>query len=229
MDFLAIRTEIEILVLLLGTLLMDLLLPKTASRRSVGYVTAAGVAVIFASAVSRYHVGDSPTFFAGLFIADNYALFFKQMFLLAILFAVLFSLDYVEKCLTYQGEFYALLLSSLLGMCVLASANDFLTAFVGLELMTISFYILVGLRMDSAASSEAAVKYLVVGAGSTAVLLYGISLVYGAGGSLLFAEVCQNIHLFYAAGLVGAVLVLIGFFFKLSVIPFHMWAPDVYQ
>ena len=229
MDFSAIRTEIEILMLLMGTLLMDLLLPKTASRRSVGYITAAGLVVIFASAVSLYHAGNSPTFFSGLFIADNYALFFKQMFLLAMLFAVLFSFDYVEKCLAYPGEFYALLLSSLLGMCVLASANDFLTAFVGLELMTISFYVMVGLRMDSAASSEAAVKYLVVGAGSTAVLLYGISLVYGAGGSLLFAEVCQNIHLFYAAGLVGAVLVLIGFFFKLSVIPFHMWTPDVYQ
>ena len=229
MNFGAISTEIEILVLLLGVLLLDLLLPKAASRRSVGYVTAAGVAVILAAAISRYHVGDSPTFFAGLFLADNYALFFKQLFLLATLFAVLFSLDYVEKCLKYRGEFYALLLSALLGMCVLSSANDFLTAFVGLELMTISFYIMVGMRMDSAASSEAAVKYLVVGAGSTAVLLYGISLVYGAGGSLLFSDVCQSIHLFYAAGLVGAVLVLIGFFFKLSVIPFHMWAPDVYQ
>ena len=229
MNFEAVSTEIEILVLMLGTLLMDLLLPKTASRRSVGYVTATGLVVILAAAISRYHVGDSSTFFAGLFIADNYALFFKQMFLLAILFAVLFSFDYVEKCLQYRGEFYTLLLSALVGMCVLSSANDFLTAFVGLELMTISFYIMVGMRMDSAASSEAAVKYLVVGAGSTAVLLYGISLVYGAGGSLLFVEICRNIHLFYAAGLVGTVLVMIGLFFKLSVIPFHMWAPDVYQ
>ena len=229
MDFWAISTEIEILVLMLITILMDLVLPKADSRRSVGYITAAGLAAILFAAIGRYHAGVSPTFFAGLFLVDNYALFFKQMFIIAIIFAVLFSLDYVEKCLRYRGEYYTLLLSALLGMCVLASANDFLTAFIGLELMTVSFYILVGLRMDSAASSEAAVKYLVVGAGSTAVLLYGISLVYGAGESLRFEEICQNIHLFYAAGLVGAILVMIGFFFKLSVIPFHMWAPDVYQ
>ena len=114
-------------------------------------------------------------------------------------------------------------------MCVMASANDFITLFVGLELMTISFYILVGLRMDKAASSEAAVKYLLVGSGSTAVMLYGVSLIYGATGSLDFLAICRNIHLFYAAGLAGVVLIMAGFFFKLSAIPFHMWAPDVYQ
>ncbi|MBQ7515917.1 MAG: NADH-quinone oxidoreductase subunit N [Schwartzia sp.] len=229
MDFMAVQTEILILILLLATLVMDLAIAKGASRRPVAYLTAAGLAAIFAHTCGLFHEGDSPVFCMGLFIADNYALFFKQLFLLGMIFTVLFSLDYAEKCLTCAGEFYSLLLSALLGMCVMASANDFLTAFIGLELMTVSFYILVGFRLSSADSGEAAVKYLVVGAGSTAVMLYGISLVYGTGGSLDFAVVCQNVHLFYAAGLAGTVLVIVGFFFKLSVIPFHMWAPDVYQ
>ena len=145
------------------------------------------------------------------------------------IFVVLFSLDYAQKFLRYRGEFYTILLSALLGMCVMASANDFITLFVGLELMTISFYILVGFRMDKTASGEAAVKYLLVGSASTAVMLYGISLIYGATGSFEFMIICRNLHLFYAAGLAGVVLIMAGFFFKLSAIPFHMWAPDVYQ
>ena len=229
MNFWAIGTEIEIVVLMLITLAMDLLLPREASRRNIGYVVLVGLAAILIYTFGQYHIGPSMTFFGGLFFVDNYALFFKQLFLVGMFFTILFSLEYAEKLLRYRGEFYALLLSALLGMCVMASANDFVTTFVGLELMTVSFYILVGARMTSADSSEAAVKYLIVGAGSTAVMLYGMSLVYGAAGSLVFSEVCRNVHLFYAAGLAGVVMVIIGFFFKLSVIPFHMWAPDVYQ
>ncbi len=229
MDFMAVQTEILILLLLLSTLVTDLAMAKGASRRPVAYLTAAGLAAILAHTCGLYHEGASPVFYMGLFLADNYALFFKQLFLLGMVFTVLFSLDYVERCLPHPGEFYSLLLSALLGMCVMASANDFLTAFTGLELMTVSFYILVGFRLSSADSGEAAVKYLIVGAGSTAVMLYGISLVYGAGGSLDFAAVSRNVHLFTAVGLAGVVLVMAGFLFKLSAIPFHMWAPDVYQ
>ncbi|MBR1553458.1 MAG: NADH-quinone oxidoreductase subunit N, partial [Schwartzia sp.] len=229
MDFWAISIEIAITVLMLLALLVDLVLPKEHDRRSVAFLTAAGLIALFVFSIGQYHVSPSETFFMGLFIADNYALFFKQLFLLGMIFVVLFSLDYTEKFIQPCGEFYALLLSSLLGMCVMASANDFITLFVGLELMTISFYILVGFRLNAAASSEGAVKYLLVGSGSTAVMLYGISLIYGVTGSFEFLTICRNLHLFYAAGLAGVVLVMAGFFFKLSAIPFHMWAPDVYQ
>ena len=229
MDFWAISIEIAITVLMLLALLVDLVLPKEHDRRPVAFLTAAGLIALFVFSIGQYHVSPSETFFMGLFIADNYALFFKQLFLLGMIFVVLFSLDYTEKFIQPCGEFYALLLSSLLGMCVMASANDFITLFVGLELMTISFYILVGFRLNVAASSEAAVKYLLVGSGSTAVMLYGISLIYGATGSFEFLVICRNLHLFYAAGLAGVVLVMAGFFFKLSAITFHMWAPDVYK
>lgn len=229
MDFWAISIEIAITVLLLLTLLVDLMLPKESDRRPVAFITVIGLVSVVVFSLGQYHLSPSETFYLGLFIADNYSLFFKQLFILGMIFVVLFSLEYTHKFIRYRGEFYSLLLSVLLGMCVMASANDFITLFVGLELMTISFYILVGFRMDKAESSEAAVKYLLVGSGSTAVMLYGVSLIYGATGSLDFVTICRNIHLFYAAGLAGVVLIMAGFFFKLSAIPFHMWAPDVYE
>ena len=229
MDFWAISIEIAITVLIVLTLLVDLTLPKESDRRPVAIITVVGLVSVFVFSLGQYHLSPSETFYLGLFIADNYSLFFKQLFVLGMIFVVLFSLEYAHKFIRYRGEFYSLLLSALLGMCVMASANDFITLFVGLELMTISFYILVGFRLDKAVSSEAAVKYLIVGSGSTAVMLYGVSLIYGATGSLDFLTICRNIHLFYAAGLAGVVLIMAGFFFKLSAIPFHMWAPDVYQ
>ena len=229
MDFWAISIEIAVTVLMLVTLVADLLLPKATDRRAIAFLTVIGLISVFVFSLGQYHLSSSATFFMGLFIADNYSLFFKQLFILGMIFVVLFSLDYAQKFLRYRGEFYTILLSALLGMCVMASANDFITLFVGLELMTISFYILVGFRMDKTASGEAAVKYLLVGSASTAVMLYGISLIYGATGSFEFMIICRNLHLFYAAGLAGVVLIMAGFFFKLSAIPFHMWAPDVYQ
>ncbi len=229
MDFWAISIEIAVTVLMLVTLIADLLLPKETDRRAIAFLTVIGLISVFVFSLGQYHLSSSATFFMGLFIADNYSLFFKQLFILGMIFVVLFSLDYAQKFLRYRGEFYTILLSALLGMCVMASANDFITLFVGLELMTISFYILVGFRMDTTASGEAAVKYLLVGSASTAVMLYGISLIYGATGSFEFMIICRNLHLFYAAGLAGVVLIMAGFFFKLSAIPFHMWAPDVYQ
>ena len=114
-------------------------------------------------------------------------------------------------------------------MCVLASANDLMTAFVGLELMTISFYGLVAIRTDSPLSAEAGIKYLVFGSGSTAVLLYGMSLVYGMTGTMVFQNIAQGLGLVFSLGLIGVVFILAGFFFKLSIIPFHLWAPDVYE
>ena len=160
---------------------------------------------------------------------DNYAVFFKQLFLISSALVVLFSSDYVERLLRSRAEFYAILVFAVLGMCVMASANDFLTMYVGLELMTISFYVFVGLRQRNALSSEAAIKYLVLGAAASAILFFGVSLVYGAAGSLRFSVVADSLRLFTPLGIVGMALVFAGIFFKLSMIPFHMWAPDVYE
>lgn len=229
MNFMAISTEIAIVCLTVAVMVLDLVMAKGESRRKLAYIVMGGLSGILVWNFGQYHVCQSQTFFAGLFLVDNYAIFFKQLFIVGMIFTVLFSIDYVEKFITWQGEFYALLLAALTGMCVLSSATDFMTSFVGLELMTVSFYILVAMRMYEADSSEAGVKYLIVGAVSTAIMLYGISLVYGSTGSFEFDQICEQMSLFTPAGLAGTVMVMIGFFFKLSVIPFHMWAPDVYQ
>ena len=241
MNVAVISTEIFILCLGLFAIVMDLVLPAKESHKSIGAVLIFALTGWFLYMFTLYQGPLNPMepeamaviadkfFYQGMYFVDNYALFFKQMFILATVFTMLFASDYVQSVLRYKGEFYALLLMALLGMCVLASATDFLTMFIGLELMTISFYILTGARMSSKDSSEAAVKYLIIGSVSTATMLYGISLVYGATGSIQFFEVCRNPHLFFPLGIAGITMVLIGFFFKLSIIPFHMWAPDVYQ
>lgn len=237
MNFEVISTEIFILVLGLFAIVMDLVLPEKESRRSICGVLVfsltAWLAYMFTMYVpeASFASGDATArFFSDrLYIVDNYAIFFKQLFIIATVFTLLFSGDYIQNVLRYKGEFYALLMTALLGMCVLASANDFITGFIGLELMTISFYILVGARMSAKYSGEAAIKYLIVGSVSTAIMLYGISLVYSATGSVQFFDMFRNTALFTPVGIAGATMVIIGFFFKLSVIPFHMWAPDVYQ
>ncbi len=229
MNFSIISTELLVLVLALVLMAVDLILPAKETRRSIGYIAIFGLLGLFLHTFTQYHLGHSEYFYQNLFILDNFAIFFKQLFILSVGFTILFSLDYVETLPKYRGEYYVILLFALLGMMVMASANDFLTMFVGLELMTISFYILVGYKLGNRLSSEAGVKYLLIGSASTAVMLYGISLVYGVTSQITFAGICMNYHLFYAAGLAGITMVMIGFFFKLSVIPFHMWAPDIYQ
>ncbi len=240
MNFAAISTEIFILCLGLLAVVMDLLLPEGESRKSIGAVLIFALVGWFLYMFTMYQGMPVPQgaaapeagatfFYQGLFLVDNYALFFKQLFILATVFTLLFATDYIQLMLRFKGEFYALLLMALLGMCILASATDFLTLFMGLELMTISFYILTGARINVQDSSEAAVKYLIVGSVSTAIMLYGISLIYGATGSIQLLDICQDAHIFFPLGIAGITLVLVGFFFKLSVIPFHMWAPDVYQ
>lgn len=230
MNLAAISIELGIAVLMAAVLLIDLCMARGTSRRALARVIALGLLGVLALAVRMYPPdGGATAFFAGLYIVDGYAVFFKILFIVGVLATVLFAEDYVEKMIHHRGEFYLLLLSALLGMCALASANDLMTAFVGLELMTISFYTLVAIRTDAPLSAEAGIKYLVFGSGSTAVLLYGMSLVYGMTGTMMFQGIAQGLGLVLSLGLIGVVFILAGFFFKLSIIPFHLWAPDVYE
>ena len=226
MNINSLTSEIAVVVLALLIIAFDLMLPRQETRRSLGYMAACGLLGILLYVFTQY--GTGATVYHGYFVVDNFALFFKQLFLAATLFTILFSVDYVEKRIHSSGEFYALLLFALLGMMVMASANDLLTLFVGLELMAIVFYVLVGFNLDSAKSSEAGVKYMVLGSASSAVLLYGISWIYGSTGSLMLSEIASRVSA-SPAMLLGLGLMLAGFCFKLSIVPFHMWAPDVYE
>jgi NADH-quinone oxidoreductase subunit N len=173
--------------------------------------------------------------FEGLFIADAMSHLLKLLCYLSVSAALVYSRQYLFERGLLRGEFVTLLLFSLLGMMVMISAASFLTLFLGLELMSLCLYALVALNRDSAASTEAAMKYFVLGALSSGLLLYGMSMIYGATGSLNIYEVSGHAARLAASPtdrtflIFGLVFVVAGVAFKVGVVPFHMWIPDVYH
>jgi|TARA_B100001964_G_C14261076_1_gene615573 NADH-quinone oxidoreductase subunit N len=166
-----------------------------------------------------------------MFLLDNFAFFFKLVFLSVTLLVLIGSIDFVSKS-NNQGEYYSLLLFATLGMMIVASSGDLITLYIGLELASISTYVLAGFRKD-AKGSEAAMKYFIVGALSSALIIFGISLLYGTSGTTnIFAIssiIAHNITAFYSTVLLGAIFLIAGFGFKMAAAPFHMWAPDTYE
>ncbi len=230
MNLTVLYPEISILILALAVIVLDLLIPAKETRRCIGYIAVSVISIVFFSLFYQYNnfYGGAEYFYAGLFSLDNYAVFFKQLFLLGTALTIAFSLDYMEN-LSHSGEFIAMILFATLGMMVLSSANDFITMFVGMELMAISFYALTGFNFSSKKSSEAGIKYLIIGSISTAVLLYGISLIYATAGSMEFIIIAKDLGVLSTLGITGIIMVIVAIFFKMSVIPFHMWTPDVYE
>ncbi|AFV03308.1 NADH-ubiquinone oxidoreductase chain N [Dehalobacter sp. UNSWDHB] len=220
-------TEIATALLGLVVLAVGLFLTKE-KRHRLGYVIAVGLAVIFVYSFGSY--GQNTSVMDGMFIIDDFAVFFKQLFMVAAILVILTSTVYVKK-MGGNYEFYVITLVAALGMMVLASAGDLLTLYVALETMTISFYILAGYKTDLK-SSEAGIKYLVLGAVSSGILLYGLSLVYGMTGTFVIRDIAESIRQMDGlspAILVGIIFLLSGLGFKVSLVPFHMWSPDVYE
>lgn len=227
MNLFILYPEIVVLILALLVLVVDLISQSEKTYRFLSWFMAIILAIDCVSLFFQYSLMPTKYFYEGIFCLDNYAIFFKQLFLFGTSMTILFSLDYAKK-MSWRIEFFAMMLFSLLGMMVLASSNDFVTMFLGIELLSISCYALSGFAINQRKSSEAAVKYLIIGSISTAITLYGISLVYGATGSFTF-ELIVGENLFSVLGIVGSVMICIGMLFKMSIIPFHMWAPDVYE
>ena len=179
--------------------------------------------------------GNRLLIFNGLFVADAMGHLLKLVCYLAVSAALVYSRQYLDSRGLLRGEFITLLLFSLLGMMVMISAASFLTLFLGLELMSLCLYALVALNRDSALSTEAAMKYFVLGALSSGLLLYGMSMIYGATGTLNIYEVAAHVKRLAASPtdrtflVFGLVFVVAGLAFKVGVVPFHMWIPDVYQ
>jgi NADH-quinone oxidoreductase subunit N len=168
--------------------------------------------------------------FDGLYAVDDFSLVMKGMFLLVGYVVVLMSTNYIAEGDYWESEYYTLLLSSLLGMMVMASARDLITIFVALELLSIPAYMLATWRKRDLKSNEAGLKYYLMGVFASAILLYGMSLVYGVSGTTLLAGIDAELA---ESGLsvvaLGVVFVIVGFAFKVSAVPFHTWAPDVYE
>ena len=183
---------------------------------------------------AAYRVRDAKrALFEGMFVHDGLTVFFTILFCAVGVVSVLFAWHYNKRTRIGQPEFYSLLLTSVLGMVVMAASNDLITIFLGLELMSLSLYVMVGFRRNLLESNEAALKYFLLGAFASAFLLYGIALLYGATGSTNL----QRIGDFLGDTplgrqplvLMGSLLVFTGFLFKVAAVPFHMWTPDAYQ
>jgi cytochrome b subunit of formate dehydrogenase len=205
------------------------LLPPRGSKEHVGSVALAGVVVALVVSVLRW--GSAERGFAGMIALDDYALFIDVIICYAAALTLLLSLDYLRRTGAESGEYYGLVLFSASGMMLLASATDLIVVFLAIEVMSLSLYVLAGIFKAQRTSSEASMKYFLLGAFASSFLLYGIALIYGATGSTNFDRIAAAV-----AGqprptmfLLGLGLLLVGFGFKISAVPFHMWAPDVYE
>ena len=223
--------EISVVALGLVLLLADLWLPAE-HKRMLGGAAAVALAVLFLNSFTS-HCSCSLTgsAFGGMFVQDALAVFFKRFFLLAALLVMLMAVEFSDRLAAGVSEYYSLIVFALAGMLFAASANDFVLLFVSVELITITFYVLTSFQRGRVASLEAGVKYLILGALSSAFMVYGIALVWGTTGTFNFNELAMVAAKF--AGnkifLTGVLLVLAGLGFKIAAFPFQIWAPDVYQ
>ena len=223
--------EMAVIAIGLGLLLLDLWTPAE-QKRQLGYVAAAALGlVLLFSFSSLVDSGVTATAFNGMYVQDDLALFFKRFFLLAAILVLVMSVEFADCIPTGISEFYALILFALSGMMVAASTNDFSLLFVAVELITVTFYVLTSFQRSRLASLEAGVKYLILGALSSAFMVFGIALVFGTTGKLNFTELAGVAAQFSAdkVFLLGLLLVLVGLGFKIAAFPFQLWAPDVYQ
>jgi NADH-quinone oxidoreductase subunit N len=226
-DFYYLLPEIVLTTGSLIVLIADVMLPRgnrVLPWLTVGVLAATGVALVPFAGV-RVEIAN------GLLAVDQFAFFFKVLFLIAAAMTVMMSVRYLEIEGASPGEYYFLILCSTLGMMIMAGGIDLITMFIGLETMAISFYILAGFIKPNQRSNEAAVKYFLLGAFSLGILLYGMSLMYGLSGTTslrtmatLFMGQERDPRLMLAV-----ILVVAGMGFKIAAVPFHMWAPDVYE
>ncbi|PPE68743.1 NADH-quinone oxidoreductase subunit NuoN [Caldimonas thermodepolymerans] len=231
MNWLAIYPEILLLVLTCVVALVDLFV--TDPRRTPTYVLTL-LSLVVLGALQLSYVTDGVTVYGmqGMVVSDPMGNMLELCATIATLVSLVYARPYAADRGMLKGELFTLSLFSLLGIMVLISANNFLTIYLGLELMSLSLYALVALRRDDIPATEAAMKYFVLGALASGFLLYGLSMMYGATGSLELGTVLQAIG---AGGMknevlvFGVVFVVAGLAFKLAAVPFHMWVPDVYQ
>ena len=224
-----IGLELAVVATGLVVLLLDLW-ARPDQRRLLGQGAMLAVGVIFLASFAGAE-GGPETGFGGMVVRDELGLYFKRFFLLAALVVLVIAGEFADRFETGHSEYYALTLFALAGMMFAASANDFALLFVSLELVTVTFYVLTSFQRRRVASLEAGAKYLILGALSSAFLVYGIALVYGASGTMNFARLAASPAAVLDSRLfaTGLLLVLAGLGFKIAAVPFQIWAPDVYQ
>ncbi len=227
MNIQLITVELATAALALVLLVFGLIAPRD-QQKGVGYFAVMGLIVVLGIAWLMHTVEGSA--FGGMYQVDAMSGFFKILFLITGALVCGMSLRFTERLGHSQGEYYALIVSTLVGMMVMASATDFVTLYLGLELMTISFIILVAYKKGDKKSSEAGLKYILLSAMSSAIMLFGISYVFGLTGTVAYEGIAGILSGGVSAMMIAAaVMIIAGFSFKLSLVPFHMWAPDIYE
>ncbi len=222
----------EIIMAVMGMVVLLMSVFLSVAKQNIVAWTSIATLVAVAACVVSVSGSDATMTFYGYFTLDAFASYAKLLMIVATIFAMFLSLNYVQDEKNV-GEYYTLMLFAVLGMMLMVSATNFVVMYLGLELMALSVYVLVAYQRDVLRSTEAALKYFILGALSSGMLLYGISFLYGSTGSFMFIEMGTAIS---ASGedarlavLTGMLFVLAGLSFKVSVAPFHMWTPDAYE
>jgi NADH-quinone oxidoreductase subunit N len=193
-------------------------------------VTLVALAVGAALTVMFGHITHHSVIFDGMYVADELGYVLKLVGFLVVAVVLLYSRSYLEYRKILRGEYYVLVLTALLGIFVLISANSLLTVYIGVELLALSVYAMVAFDRDNGVAAESAIKYFVLGAIASGALLYGMSLIYGLTGTLNLEEIAVKLHSPSSLGVtLGLVFIVVAVAFKLGAVPFHMWLPDVYQ
>ncbi len=225
--------EILLLIMTVAVLLIDAF-SKSPGRHLTFGLSLGALAVVTAVSAVQWSQGLEGSTFHGLFVVDSLAHFLKIASYVAVAVTLIYGRDYAEErgLLNHGGEYYTLTLFALLGQMVMISAGSLLTVYLGVELMSFALYALIALRRDHVRSTESAMKYFVLGSLASGILLYGLSMIYGATGTLDLAEIARIISAGEASHLplvFGVVFIVAGLAFKLGAVPFHMWVPDVYE
>jgi NADH-quinone oxidoreductase subunit N len=229
----AAAPEIFLLSAIVIVLLLDLILAKPFKKITY-YLTQIS---LFVTAILAFNLINQPTIiiFSGSFILDNMAATFKVFMALASMVAMVYTSHYLTQHKLFRGEYFVLVLLSILGMMVMVSGYSLLTLYLGLEILSLSLYTLIAIARSRAGAVEAALKYFVLGAIASGLLLYGMSMIYGISGSLNISDIANfasGVNLATREVLIlnfGLVFLVIGIAFKLGAVPFHMWVPDVYE
>ncbi len=232
-DWHALAPELTLLGFGALLTLIDIAWLNRARAASVG-LASIGLLAVMVPILTLATDGADRELFGGAYVVDNYALIMKAIFVLAGYVVVLLSTNYIAEGDYWESEYYQMLLSAVLGMLVMASARDLVTIFVALELLSIPAYLMAAWRKRDLRSNEAGLKYYLMGVFASAVLLYGLSLLYGATGTTLLSGIADAVAspavtTPMAVVTLGIVFVVVGFGFKVSAFPFHTWAPDTYE
>ena len=226
-DLGAITPELELVAFGMFLLIFDLMVQE---KRRLGLIALAGIAI---SGFFLFRLrGTDFSAYGGVLALDPFSIFFKTIFLVAAALSVAISLKYLDIERENHGEYYALILFSTMGMMFMAGAVDLVTLYIGLETMAIATYVLVGFLRSNQRSNEASMKYFLLGAFSSGILLYGMSLLYGLSGSTRFVDIAEALSrrpLTDPISLLAMITLSAGMFFKVAAVPFHQWTPDAYE